>query len=315
MPLVSIIIPVYNCEDYIQICLDSILNQTFNNFEIILINDGSTDSTSQLLEKYKEKVKLINISNHGQAYARNLGINNSNGDYICFVDSDDYLEPEYIEKLYKTAITYNSDMSYCFINRFFDYKPSFLEKIFSFDQYYDIDNPFDLEKHKELLINMTVAPFGKLIKRNFILENKVKFVNGKIYEDLLFTSTLLLNNPKLSLVPEKLYNYRMRKNSTMSNKNSKIHDIFFIFDSLYEYCSAYDKLGTYKSEIDFLMIYHIGIGTTYRLFFAKPLKFIQSIKTCSTYLKKHHVSINNKYFKEQPLYIKLFIKFIYSNLH
>ena len=97
-PLISIIVPVYNCEEYIEKCIDSILHQTYQNFEVIVINDGSKDNTLEKLKKYinKNKITIISIENNGVSNARNLGIKNSKGDYICFIDSDDWVEKEYL---------------------------------------------------------------------------------------------------------------------------------------------------------------------------------------------------------------------------
>lgn len=305
---ISVIIPAYNCEKYINKCLESILCQTFKDYEILIINDGSTDLTPKLINKYKSSVNIINIKNHGQAFARNLGLMESKGKYICFVDSDDYLEQDCLEKLYKTAIKYNSDLTYCFINRFYEYNPSFLEKKFTFDHYNQLENPINLNEHKELITKITIAPFAKLIRKEFIIKHGIEFLNGKIYEDLLFTLTLLVNSPKLSMVSEKLYNYRVRRGSTMTNKNSKILDIFYIFDLLYSYCKANNLLKDFKDEIDFLMIYHIGIGTVYRLFRSKPTMIIENIRLCSEYLGKYNILNNNKYLRSQPLSIRLYIK-------
>lgn len=310
MPAISIIVPVYNCENYIEECISSILGQSFKDYEIIIINDGSTDSTLKKIQKYNQFIKLISISNHGQSFARNLGLKLAKGDYICFVDSDDYLDQEYLNKLYLEVQKYNADIAFCLINRFFDYKRSHLEKNFCFDNDIILDNPILITEHKELLTKITIAPFAKLIKREFLYQNKIEFLCGKIYEDLLFTITLLLNSPNLCLVDEKLYNYRMRKNSTITSKKSNVFDIFFIFDSLYKYMSSRNLVLTYKLELDYLMLYHVGIGTVYRLASQNPLNLISHMKKCSSYLKQQQVSLNNPYFAQQSIFIKVYLRLL-----
>ncbi len=116
MPEISIIIPIYNSEKYIEQCINSILNQTFKNFELILINDGSTDNSRVICERYENKdkrIKLFNIGNRGVSSARNLGIENSRGKYIMFCDSDDYVKNTWCEELYKLIKDNNNSYIVC----------------------------------------------------------------------------------------------------------------------------------------------------------------------------------------------------------
>ena len=112
-PLVTVIVPVYNCEKYIARCIESVINQTYSNIELIIVNDGSTDHTNEICENYNKKyqnIKLINQKNQGVSIARNNALNISLGQYIQFTDSDDYMEKDMIELMVKSAVTNNSDI-------------------------------------------------------------------------------------------------------------------------------------------------------------------------------------------------------------
>lgn len=116
MPKISIIVPIYNVEKYIEKCIQSILNQTFSDFELILVNDGSTDSCGEICDKYKkldDRIIVIHKVNGGLSSARNAGIDIARGEYIGFIDSDDYIHEKMYEILYNNAITYNSDIVIC----------------------------------------------------------------------------------------------------------------------------------------------------------------------------------------------------------
>ena len=117
MAKISVIIPVYNCEKFIEKCLQSLVNQTLTDIEIILVNDGSTDNSQKIIEKFSDtRIKLINKKNGGQSSARNVGLDVANGEYIGFIDSDDWVDSDFFEKLYNTAKKYNADIS---ISNFF----------------------------------------------------------------------------------------------------------------------------------------------------------------------------------------------------
>ena len=121
--LISVLVAVYNVEDFLGRCLDSIINQTYKNIEIIIIDDGSTDNSKKICEDFASldsRIKLLHIKNMGLSYVRNFGIELAKGKYISFVDGDDYLENDYIETLYNNLIKYNADLSCCSYYRVFD---------------------------------------------------------------------------------------------------------------------------------------------------------------------------------------------------
>lgn len=222
---VSVIIPIYNIEKYLPECLESIINQTFKEIEIICVNDGSTDNSLEILKTYAQKdprIKIINQENKGPSFARNNGLNNANGDYILFVDSDDWLHKSLVFKTYNNAITNNADII-CFDclnvynssivqNRRI---PAFIRK----------NNKilFYFEEHKDIAyINCT--SWSKLYKKEFLIKNKLKFPEEyKLAEDLIFWFELLIKNPKISLLNECLYYYRKRQNSLTQKTNDLIN--------------------------------------------------------------------------------------------
>ena len=115
-PEISIVVPVFNVEKFLKKCIESIISQSFSNFEVLLVNDGSTDGSLDICLQYTkidDRVKVINKKNGGLSDARNAGIKYATGKYICFIDSDDFIEKEYLQKLYKNIVKYNSDVSMC----------------------------------------------------------------------------------------------------------------------------------------------------------------------------------------------------------
>jgi len=225
---ISVIIPVFNSAKYLEKCLDSILNQTLIDIEIILIDDGSTDASLDIIKSYSEKynnIKYKSKKNEGQAIARNLGIQMSTGEFICFVDSDDYIESTMLEKLYETAINNSSDIAICdymeeYTNRTIEKKSLFV----------DAENI-----HKSYILSVA-GPCSKIIKTDIFKQNDLKFLENNIYEDLAIIPTLALYTQKISYCKEFLYHYVIRNNSTMqqSKYNKKLESIFNVMTFLYE---------------------------------------------------------------------------------
>ncbi len=221
MVKVSITVPVYNVEKYLEKCLDSLIGQTLKDIEIICINDGSTDNSLSILEKYAKKdsrIKIINQENQGIANTRNKSIKLAQGEYIGFVDSDDWLSLDFFEKLYNAALKYEADIAAAGIIRATDKH----EKMF-------------LEFKKETVTNNTDKKFeicdipdksyvcNKIYKLSKIRYFGLKFKNNVIYEDIIFTPEAVHKLGTLVTVPDTYYFYYKRQDSitnTKSNKNN-----------------------------------------------------------------------------------------------
>lgn len=309
--MISVVIPVYNAEKYLNACLDSILTQDFEDYEIVCINDGSKDHSLDILQTYQaqypDKIVVKSIPNGGQANARNTGIELSKGDYIVFVDSDDDMKPNALRKLYDVMSKNKSDMVVCEIDRIFTQKKSIFDG-FSFDTSLHIEGSTSIKDHPEIIPYITAAPYAKLISKDFLIRNDIQFIKGKIYEDLVFTQNILSCDPKITFLNEKLYNYYVRANSTMTSKNSKVQDMFFDYDMLYSYYKEKGLEKTYKDELEFLCLYHVLIGTSFRLWRSNQMGLFQSISTCRKFVRKYHFSRSNKYLKKKGFISVLFVK-------
>lgn len=232
--LISIIVPVYNTQEYIEKCLDSILNQTYKNIEIIVVNDGSFDESKNIIEKMQKsdsRIKLINQKNSGVSVARNVGIKNSKGSYITFVDSDDYVEINYIEELYKCIKKTNSEIAICnfVIN---NGKHTDTCEIKEFDS-------------KTAIINMLLAKYYdssvccKIIKSE--LARKEEFSRELlIAEDMLFYYNLFSKCKKISYIDKTCHHYMQNSNGAISTLSNEKVDNLKIFDKLITNCNDED---------------------------------------------------------------------------
>ncbi|WP_342985836.1 glycosyltransferase family 2 protein [Clostridium saudiense] len=210
--LISIIIPIYNMEKYLDKCINSVINQTYKNIEILLINDGSTDSSIEICNRYKlrdKRIKVINTDNRGVAEARNIGIELAKGDFIGFVDSDDYIELNMFEKLFDLVNKNQCDMAIC--GYFIEDERNRIIKVG--DPKNEV-NIFNTEEAMKALINngnYTSFPVDKLYRKS--LFNDIKYPKGKIYEDADTTYKLIHKCKRVIYDPEPLYHYVQRSNS------------------------------------------------------------------------------------------------------
>ena len=227
---ISFVVPVYNVERYLQQCLDSLVNQTYKNIEIICVNDGSSDNSGQILQKFAEidsRVKIINTENLGVSIARNKGIEAASGDYIAFIDSDDWCEPDYLEKMYKNIISFNTDFSTCAValydeaqNVFFDEVYYSLQDLRSYMQ-----RPLNFDDVKNILFRFPVMVWAKLIRTQLLKENNIRFCDKVYFEDKAFFFDLVLNSQNFSFVLEELYVYRVnREGSAVYSRSEKYLD-------------------------------------------------------------------------------------------
>lgn len=221
MNKVSIIVPVYNIEKYLAKCLDSLINQTLEDIEIICVNDGSTDNSAEILNEYAQKdsrIKIINQENAGLSAARNTGINAANGEYIGYVDSDDWVDLTYFENLYNAAIQNNADIAVAGIKRVGG--EHYKEKLFL-----EFKNPTTTnnveEKFRLCDIPDKSYVWNKIYKLSEIKKHNLYFRVGVNYEDIIYAPKIIHILSTLTTVPNTYYYYLKRRGSIVAQKSQK----------------------------------------------------------------------------------------------
>ena len=288
---VSVIIAAYNIEKYIQRCIESVVNQSEREIEIIIVNDGSTDNTLNIINKVNElddRIIVINKKNQGLIEARKTGLKYANGEFILFLDGDDWLENNCIEELYKTAndkkadvVLYNAYMVYDDRKEIFD---TFIEKF--------ID---DIKKNPVknlLLLNISPTIWSKFIKKSFIEENNIEFPQNISYaEDLAAVLNIFINKPKIVCNEKRFYNYYQRNDSISNKISSKVLEIDdaiqFIKEKLVEINIYYEN----KEEFEYTVFRHLLISKILRFNYLYPER-----KKVFQQYKARNIDINkNKY--------------------
>lgn len=265
MKKVSIIVPVYNVEKYIRKCLESLVNQTLKDIEVIVVNDGSPDNSQSIIDEYVKKyphiIKSYAKENGGQGSARNYGYQKATGEYIGFVDSDDYVSLDMYEKLYNKAILNKSDIVIC--------KYTVIDENNNSKEYQYLFNKTNNDKIDYLFNNTGVC--NKIYKRNLL--KKFEFRSKVWYEDIDFIIKILLKAKKINSIEDELYYYLVREGSTMNNNNIKKNlDILAAFDSILNYILENKEYQKYSDEIEFIAIYHIYITAIARIINIKHTK-------------------------------------------
>ncbi|MBQ3309624.1 glycosyltransferase [Candidatus Saccharibacteria bacterium] len=221
-PLVSVIVPVYNVEKYLRRCLDSIIEQTYKNIEIILVDDGSTDKSGEICDEYKkkdERITVIHQLNNGVSETRNVGIRNSSGEYIMFIDSDDFVLRKYVRALVDAVISSEAEVAQCEVAIIRENETAKrLERDITKSQIRIIDG---LEAVKMMLYQDTITSslWGKIIKKS--LFNHVNFPKVNMHEDLYVLYFLLKKAKRVVIINKVLYVYMLRKNSLIHSDFSK----------------------------------------------------------------------------------------------
>ena len=225
MKKVSIIVPVYNTYDKIDKCIERIINQTYKNIELLLINDGSTDNSIKKLKKYEKKydfIKVIDKKNEGVSKTRNLGIKEACGDYIMFIDNDDYIDIDYVENYINVALENNSDVVIGGFRRVdYDGKEKYKKSLK--DTYWSRYN--------------IITPWAKLYKRKFLVDNKIEFLSYGIGEDVYFNLLLYSKEPKTNIINYIGYNWLDNEISVSNTKHKGLNkeiDILYLLDKIYD---------------------------------------------------------------------------------
>ena len=288
MPKVSVIVPVYNTENYIEKCLNSLVNQTLEDIEIIVINDGSTDDSENLIDKfigkYPNKIKYYKKENGGLSEARNYGLNYVTGEYIGFIDSDDYIELSMYEKMYNLAQNEQADIVEC------DFTWEYPDKI-------KIDTGIEYKDKEDLFTNSRVMACNKIFKKDII--DDIKFPKGLRYEDVEFFYKLLPNVNKIAVLKEPLYYYIQRESSISNLQNERTAEIFTILNNILEFYKEKNIYDKFKIELEYMYIRFLLGSSFLRMVKIKDKKVRKDLlqKTIDLLYEKFPNWRNNKILK------------------
>lgn len=241
MAKVSLIVPIYNSSEYLNKCIDSLLNQTLKDIEIILINDGSTDKSEKIIKSYNDKrIKYISKKNEGIGKTRNRGIKEATGEFIAFVDSDDYLNEHFCEYMYKKAHNDNCELVIC--NFFEDRGNLYGIKFKDFED-------TSLKENPDLLNNINLGPCNKLYFLDMLKKNNIYFEENLKYEDAPFVVKTIKTAKKIGKINDYLTYYVIHENSETTTRDNRIFDILEICKIIINELN--DK--TYKKQLTSLI--------------------------------------------------------------
>ena len=242
MPKVSVIVPIYNVEKYLEKCINSLLSQTLEDIQIILVNDGSKDNSGNIAKEYeknnKDRVIYVEKENGGLSDARNYGLKYATGDFIAFLDSDDYIEKNAYEEMYNKAIEENADYVEC-------------DFIWEFHNKIRVDKQYPYKNKKEMLSFVRVVAWNKLIKRQLITDNNLEFPKGLRYEDVEFTYKLIPFINKFAYVDKPFIHYVQREGSIANVQNERTAEIFTVLDNVIEFYKENNIYDEYRDELEY----------------------------------------------------------------
>ena len=223
-PLISVIIPVYNVEKYLRQCLDSVLAQTYSNYEVILVDDGSSDRSPKICNEYALKnnhIRVFHKTNGGASTARNVGLKESKGDYIFFLDSDDWIEPNTLETMMTTAKNEKADLVFCEAQAIDDEKGTRIEGHYEYKKYYPTGDAYQIMLQMMERKEFHVAIWMLLLDRSIFLDNHLLFKEGIIYEDMIIAYQFFCVANYAAHVPKKLYTRRYHPNSVVTSAKTE----------------------------------------------------------------------------------------------
>lgn len=239
---VSIIVPIYNVENYLEKCLDSLTGQSLNDIEILAVNDGSTDGSLKILENYASKdsrIVVLDKENGGLSDARNYAFPYIHGEYVGFIDSDDYVDPKMYEVMYNRAIETSSDIVECNLHH-------------TFDDYEDTEIGRHIHDKKELIMNGRSVVWNKIYKTSWLLKTGVRFPKGLIYEDVNFYCKIVPFLNKIEYVEEPFVHYVQRGTSINNFQTLKTMQIFDILDDIHKFYEEKGFMDEYGEALEFL---------------------------------------------------------------
>lgn len=279
----SIIAAVYNLEKYLPRCLDALVNQTLQEIEIICVDDGSTDSAPQIIDeyatKYPEKIKAFHKENGGEFTTRNYGLERATGEYVTFVDTDDYVEPNWAEKLYNAAKENDADMAVCGFERI-DLNTG---KTVSTNMTNFGNAVKEINNKDDFMIFINPAPWNKIYKLDKVKD--LRFLNFRGFNDMIFLTSSYTKINKVAFVPDVLYHYFLRYDSQIHSVNKQDVENFkkYLLDlkDLYIKENKYEDM---KYILDLMAFIHLGTSVMYRASYDKSINIKEMLKDTIKYL-------------------------------
>ncbi len=293
MDKITVIVPVYNVENYLEEAINSVISQTYKNLEILIIDDGSTDNSSQICDKYAKKdirIKVFHQTNKGLSGARNTGLKNATGKYIMFLDSDDKFEPQACETMYKFIERTKADYAIGNYINIDEDGSKWETPIFKKDTYKEFT--LSIKDYEKSFYIMNSAVWNKIFRKSFLDSLNITFVERLPAEDAIFTTTCFIKSKKVCYIPEIIYQYRQRYSNSISNSCSKKY-----FDGINKAYNIIYQNFKDNNEIGF-----------YRYFYAKSMNYILYKFIDSTKLERQErieILQNMKWFYELSIEIKV----------
>lgn len=245
---VSIIVPVYDVEAYIGTCLSTLVNQSYKQLEIICIIDGSPDDSVDVCKEFQKQspdlIKIFEKENGGLSDARNYGFKHATGDYIIFIDSDDYVNHDFISKLVKAIEDNNADIAFSEVDLVY---PTFKRELLLIDRYAKMDQ-------EQLFISLYPSAWNKMYTREFIEKHDLEFKKGLKYEDVNYIYKALVHSPKIVFVSDSIYYYRQRQNSMIKVVDSSVDDLITGLIDVIEYCKQIGLFEKYFERLEYVCV-------------------------------------------------------------
>lgn len=295
---ISIIVPVYNSYKYLNKCIDSLINQTKKEIEIIIINDGSTDDSEKIIKSYKDdRIKYYKNKNQGIGKTRNFGIKKACGKFLMFIDSDDYIALDCCEKMYLNA---KEEKSSVVVSNFYKEIGNELIKI----KISDFETT-SLKENSDLVIKINPGPCNKIYDRKMIIDNNILFDEEHKYEDSPFVIDALIHAKRISKLNEYLSYYCIHKNSETTTRDDKVFDILYIIDKIRKNTAQYDYL---KESIDFFTVDLITNYTAQQRAQKNKKVGKKFINEAFAYLEKEVPDYKNKKYYKNKSYLRRMIE-------
>lgn len=255
-PQLSVIVPVYNVEKYLEKCLDSILAQTYQDFELIIVNDGSPDNSEAIIQRYAAKdnrIVSLKKENGGLSSARNAGIDVARGEFIAFIDSDDWIDATMFEEMVGKLVETDSDIVFCDVRM--EYEDGSLRT--EYNQTENFPEIIEVEEHPRLFLEVECFAWNKICRKSLFTDNNIRFPEGLLYEDIATFPRVYVKASRLVGVPKQFYHYIVREGAitqTFSIRGLDYLEVVKVVEIFFKQEDAWEK---YKSIVYEFYLYHI----------------------------------------------------------